>query len=235
MPGTPGIAYGRIPRRAAGSGAGRAAVDLATAVDGEEIVVPDLGKVLTVTRRFPAPRGLTPARRLHFDIEACGLTSAPLFLIGVMTEEAGDLLVRQFLARDYSEEAAVVRLFAEAAAAADQLVSFNGKSYDLPYIRTRAVATGVPFDLDPALPHLDLLHASRRAWKHRLPDCRLQTLETFILDKPRAPDIPGGEIPDAYHAFVRTGDARDLVKILDHNQVDLVTLAELLAKLEADT
>jgi len=226
--------YGRLPRRAAAGGRGGGAVDLAAEVDGEEVVVPGHGKAFVVTRRFPRPAGLVPARRLHFDVEACGLVSAPLFLIGVMTEEPDGLVVRQLLARDYSEEAAVVRLFADAAATAAELVSFNGKSYDLPFIRTRAAATGVAFDLAPDLPHLDLLHACRRAWKERLPDCRLQTLETFVLGKPRPPDIPGGEIADAYHAFVRTGDATDLVKILDHNRADLVTLAELLARLEAE-
>jgi uncharacterized protein YprB with RNaseH-like and TPR domain len=47
----------------------------------------------------------------------------------------------------------------------------------------------------------------------------------------RVGDIPGAEIGEAYHAFVRTGDARQMVQILTHNMLDLVTLAEILMHL----
>jgi uncharacterized protein YprB with RNaseH-like and TPR domain len=141
-----------------------------------------------------------------------------------------EVTVRQYLARHYAEEAAVVRLFLAEAAACETLVSFNGKSYDLPYIRTRAALHRIPVGPDPT--HVDLLHVARRRWGDELPDCRLQTLETRILGKPRTPDIEGRDIPDAYHAFVRDGDASDIVRILTHNVRDLVTLAELLGRLE---
>jgi hypothetical protein len=181
--------------------------------------------------RVPAPPGRPRvAGRLFFDIEATGLGNSPVFLVGVMRELGGDLVVRQFLARDYSEEAAVIRGFLEEATAARELVSYNGKSYDLPYLRNRAVATAVPFALD--LPHRDLLHEARRKWKEVLPDCRLQTIERRILGRGRADDIPGHAIPDAYHAFVRTGDPRDIVRILEHNRIDLLSLAAILRRLD---
>jgi hypothetical protein len=202
-------------------------------VDGETVRAPGGGPVWLVRREGPAPvrpAGLDPSSLLFFDIEATGLSCSPLFLIGAMIWEADRLEVRQYLARDYSEEAAAITLFLAEAGRRERLVSFNGKSYDLPYIRMRAAATGVPCALDP--PHLDLLHSARRAWCESLPDCRLQTLEREILGKPRGTaDIPGADIPDAYHAFVRTRDARDIVRILAHNQRDLSTLAELLVLL----
>ncbi len=40
-------------------------------------------------------------------------------------------------------------------------------------------------------------------------------------------DIPGEEIPAAYHHFVRTGDARDMLTVLHHNALDLLTLADI--------
>jgi len=198
-------------------------------VDGEVAEIKGIGHALVLTHHeeieHPVDSGY-----LFFDIEATGLTAAPLFLIGVMRAEGRKVTVRQYLARHYAEEAAVVSLFLEAAGPTDTLVSFNGKSYDLPYIRTRAALHRIPCDL--VLDHVDLLHVSRRRWKDELPDCRLQTLETRILGKPRIPDIPGADIPDAYHAFVRSGDAGDIVRILTHNVRDLVSLAELLALLE---
>ena len=122
----------------------------------------------------------------------------------------------------------MVSLFTREAAAAGHLVSFNGKSYDLPFIRSRAAYHLQDGASPHSLPHTDLLHVSRRIWGKGLPNCRLGTLEKMILGRPRTGDIPGSEIPEAYHAFVRTGDATDLARIMEHNRLDLVSLAHLL-------
>jgi len=173
--------------------------------------------------------GAGPDDLLFLDLETAGLSSAPLFLIGAMSWEDDGLVVRQYLARDYAEERAVLRLFAAAAADKHVLVSFNGKSFDLPYLRARAAANAVAL---PAVPfHLDLLHVSRRAWGHALPDCRLQTLERYLCRRYRDDDIPGHAIPEAYHAFVRTRNAARMARILRHNLLDLLTLADLLTRL----
>jgi len=174
--------------------------------------------------------GLTPDDMVFFDIETTGLSSTPLFLIGAMDWEEDGLVVRQYLARDYSEEAAVVAFFAEVCRGKRLLVSFNGKSFDLPYVQVRAATHRVPLEDQPSS-HFDLLHECRRIWKGVLPDCKLQTLETWICKRPRHEDIPSAEIPEAYHEYVRTRDARDLVEILKHNVLDLVTLADLMTRL----
>jgi len=167
------------------------------------------------------------------DLETTGLASTPLFLIGTLVWEGEALLVRQYFARDYAEEGAAISLFLAATADKKLMVSFNGKSFDLPYIRTRAAANGIPFALPVA--HLDMVHACRRAWSRALPDCRLQTLESHICGRVRRSDIQGSEIPDAYHAFVRTGNAAQIAQILEHNMMDLATLAELLVRLPIGT
>jgi uncharacterized protein YprB with RNaseH-like and TPR domain len=175
---------------------------------------------------------VTPADVLFVDLETTGLGHGPLFLIGALVWEGHELVVHQYLARHYGEEAAVCAAFLALAASRKLLLSFNGKCFDIPYLRTRAAATAVPWHLD--LPHFDLLHASRRAWRASLPNCRLQTLEHYICGHPpRHGDIPGADIPAAYHAFVHTGDATLLAQILRHNLHDLVTLAELVGKLPA--
>jgi uncharacterized protein YprB with RNaseH-like and TPR domain len=229
------VVYGRnLPRPArVPSRRSLAPLPLEEAEPGVATPVPGHGRALVISRTAPVPAGPEPPGEdglLYFDIESTGLACAPLFLIGIMVRDGPTFRLTQFLARDYAEEAAAVALFLEAARGREGLVSFNGKSYDLPYIRTRAVATGVPFDLPP-LPHTDLLHAARRAWAERLPNCRLVTLERHILGTPRPPDIPSAEIPDAYHAFVRSGDARQMALILEHNRVDLLSMAALLRRL----
>jgi hypothetical protein len=200
---------------------------------GVEVRVGDIGSALLVESRAaaPDPRGdPATAGLLFFDLETTGLASSPLFLAGMMTWSGERLEVRQAFARDYSEEAAVIELFRREAEARARLVSFNGKSFDLPYLRARAAATGTAFAIE--LPHTDLLHAARREFRSRLPDCRLATLETRILGQPPREDIPGAEIPAAYHEYVRTGDATLMAKVLEHNRRDLLTMASLLVRLE---
>ena len=174
------------------------------------------------------PSGLTPEDFIFMDVESTGLSNSPLFLIGVMVWQDGGFEARQFFARHYAEERTVISLFLDLCASKKILVTFNGKSFDFPYIRTRAAATGVPFSLEPL--HLDMLHVCRRIWKGRLPNCKLQTLETFICNRPRYGDIPGAEIPDAYHDYVRTENARLIVDVLKHNALDLVTMADIMAR-----
>jgi len=172
---------------------------------------------------------VSPQDIIFLDLETTGLGTSPLFLIGVMIWEKSGLIIQQYFARDYSEERAAVSLFLQLASARRLLVSFNGKSFDLPYVRNRAVANGIPYSLD--LPHLDLLHASRRVWKGKLPDCRLQTIEESICGRKRHGDIPGNLIPQAYHAFVRTGNAAQMVDVLQHNALDLITLADIMVRI----
>jgi uncharacterized protein YprB with RNaseH-like and TPR domain len=82
--------------------------------------------------------------------------------------------------------------------------------------------------------HCDLLHHARRCWKNRLPNCRLKTLERYVCGRHRADDIPGSQIPEAYHQYVRTGDTTQLRCILDHNALDLVTLLDLAMRIAGE-
>jgi uncharacterized protein YprB with RNaseH-like and TPR domain len=178
------------------------------------------------------PAGLDPGAFLFLDLETAGLNCSPLFLIGAMVWDGADFEVRQYFARHYAEEPAVIAAFLDLAASRKILVTFNGKTFDWPFLRMRAAANALRMGLD--FPHLDLLHLARRCWKNVLPDCRLQTLESRLCGRVRRGDIPGCEIPDAYHAFVRTGHARMMAEVLKHNLMDLVTLAELLLRLAAE-
>ncbi len=240
----------------------RKTLRLEDAVSGTEFAQEDRGKALLVTtairtvhggtrinERFPAALSardsrlwerlsivceeseLTPADVIFMDLETTGLGSSPLFLVGVMVWTETGFEVRQYLARHYAEEAPVIARFIDLCARKKLLITFNGKSFDFPFIRTRAAATGVPFSLEPW--HFDLLHECRRIWRRKLPDCKLQTLERRVCGRLRQGDIPGSEIPDAYHAFVRTQNAVQIVEVLKHNMLDLVTLADIMTRFPA--
>ena len=184
-------------------------------------------------RRLPEVTACELEHLVFMDIETTGLSCSPLFLIGIMVWNGNGFEVRQLLARHYGEERAVIAEFLEEQARRSLLVTFNGKTFDHPYIRSRATVSGLRFTDVPA--HLDLLHVSRRFWRGRWANCKLQTLERHLCQRVREGDIPGAEIPDAYHAYVRTGNAYQIVDILKHNLLDLITLAELMTRFPDET
>ena len=174
-------------------------------------------------------RPLAPRDIIFLDLETTGLHTGNVFLAGALLWENDQLVIKQFFARDYAEERAVVSLFLAAAGGRKLLVSFNGKSFDLPYLRVRAAACRVPFQ--PAWGHMDMLHVSRKTWGRQFGDCKLQTLERHLCQRYRHDDIPGSAIPEAYHDYVRTGNAVHMAAVIKHNMLDLLTLAELMTRL----
>jgi uncharacterized protein YprB with RNaseH-like and TPR domain len=166
---------------------------------------------------------------LLLDIETAGLAAAPLFLIGLLEVRPGQMTLAQLLARDYSEEAAALHAFAELAATYPRWISFNGASFDLPYLADRCAYHRLP-SLVPR-DHLDLLPLARRRWRGATSDCRLQTLEREVCGRLRLGDVPGEAIPDLYHEFVRDGNWQVLAPVLHHNALDLLTQAEVWAEL----
>jgi uncharacterized protein YprB with RNaseH-like and TPR domain len=168
-----------------------------------------------------------PAEQIaYFDIETCGLSGMAVFLMGFLVWDGRHLVVRQFMARDYSEEPAALEATWKLLGGLAALVTFNGAAFDVPFIQDRAAAGGLAARRLAAR-HVDLLHESRRRWKGVLPNCKLQTLEHFICGRLRRGDIPGDLIPGVYHDFVRTRDARQLEVVIRHNALDLITLAQL--------
>ena len=167
----------------------------------------------------------SPEQALFFDTETTGLGGNMVFMLGVMRIAGGDVRLSQVFARDYREERELLDVWVDMLADSGMLVSFNGKSFDMPVLRDRLGLHHVTKPPEP--PHLDLLHHSRRRWREVLPDCRLQTIEWKICGRRRSGDIPGEEIPGVYHRFVRTGEAADILTVFHHNALDLITLADI--------
>ncbi|HMI32313.1 MAG TPA: ribonuclease H-like domain-containing protein [Candidatus Limnocylindrales bacterium] len=168
-------------------------------------------------------------RMLFLDIETCGLQSAPVFLVGLCHIGDRNLVLRQLFARDYAEERSLLAEVERILGEHDFLVTYNGKTFDLPFLRHRAVYNRMRFET--SIPHLDLLWMVRRRWRERLPNCKLQTLEWHVLRRLRAGDIDGSQIPGAYHEYVKNGQPHRLLPVFHHNLLDLVAMAELLPRL----
>lgn len=181
------------------------------------------------------------ARLCFFDLETTGLAGGAgtqAFLVGCAVIEDGGLHVRQFLLPGFEHERALLTVVGVWMAAQGTLVTFNGRSFDVPLIETRYLLHRLPFPL-ATTPHLDMLHPSRRLWKERPSiagppldeeSCRLSVLERHLAGYHRIGDVPGFEIPSRYFRFVRNGDARPLEAVLEHNRIDLLSLALVTAR-----
>jgi len=169
-------------------------------------------------------------RALFLDTETSGLGAGAgvlAFLVGLAWFDAdGRMQLEQLLLRRPSDEPALIERVAERLEACDVIVTFNGKSFDLPLLGTRAVMNRLP--ALPARPHLDLLHVARRLHRPRLQSFRLSALESEVLGFVRGPDIEGGEVPARYAHFLRTGDEEALLAVVEHNAWDVVSMAALL-------
>ena len=167
-----------------------------------------------------------------FDIETTGLAGGAgtlAFLIGVGVIQDEQFILRQFFLRSPSEEASLLHGVAAALQDKVGLVTYNGRAFDVPIVQSRFTLARRRFDLD-AYPNLDLLPAARRLWRGRYDNCSLGTLETEVLGLRRtAADVPGFLIPQLYVDYLRTGDAREMQRVIYHNAEDILSMVSLAA------
>ncbi len=171
----------------------------------------------------PAP----PSRWAFLDTETTGLAGGSgtyAFLIGVGRIAEDGFRVRQFFMRDYGEERSLLDALSRHLDSFDTLVTYNGKTYDVPLLETRYRMSRFrpPFS---RMGHLDLLYGARRLWKLRFDSCRLVELEHQIFGIEREGDIPGEMIPYVFFEYLRKREAGRLVPIFHHNAIDILSLA----------
>ena len=172
-------------------------------------------------------------RCLFLDTETTGLSGGAgtvAFLVGVGHVEGRELVVEQFLMREYADEPELLERLSARMADSHCVCTFNGRNFDMPLLETRFTMCRMR-DKWRELDNLDLLYPARRTWKLRLGSCRLARLEEVILGLTREGDLPGREVPVRFFEFMKTGDESLLEDILDHNRQDIATLAALLARL----
>lgn len=178
---------------------------------------------------FGSPSLPDPARLIFLDTETTGLAGRDgvfAFLIGIGRVEGMNFTLRQYFLRDGNDEKAALAALAEELEKCDGLVTFNGKTFDVPLLEGRYAWQGLPAPFG-RIPHLDLLPPARQLWKLRLKNCQLTNLERHVLGIARTGDVPGSEIPGIYFDYLRTGDARGLQPVFFHNALDIVSLAAL--------
>ena len=180
---------------------------------------------------------LRARRTIFIDLETTGLSGGAgtvAFLVGCGYFDLGAFQVRQFLLTSYASERALLYAVADFFEGADLIVTYNGKTFDVPVMETRWLFHRLQMPL-ASVPHFDMLHPARRLWRMRAGDladscCRLATLERTLLNVSRVGDVGGFEIPSRFFQFLRSGDPRPLEPVLEHNRLDLVSLAGVMAR-----
>ena len=166
-------------------------------------------------------------RILFLDTETTGLSGGAgtvAFEIGIGFIDHRGMVIRQYVMRDYSEEGPMLAEIAALFKRFDTVVSFNGKSFDLPLLESRMVMNRIRLPVTQ-MPQLDLLHAARRVYKLRLKRCNLASLEEAVLGQQRHDDLPGSQVPQRYFDYIRTKEFSLLEDVLRHNFDDVKSLA----------
>jgi uncharacterized protein YprB with RNaseH-like and TPR domain len=169
-----------------------------------------------------------PQKFAIVDIETLGLSERPIILLGIGQIKENIIHTSQFLLRDIGDEPSAIWAFVSKIKKNYHMISYNGRSFDIPYVHQRLAYYGMEASLNNS--HFDLLHFTRRALRRKLRNCRLETVEEY-LDIGRGINIPGALVPDFYDTYLRTNNVGPLVAIVEHNKQDLVTLAVLFSKL----
>ncbi|MBQ7064366.1 MAG: ribonuclease H-like domain-containing protein [Firmicutes bacterium] len=173
--------------------------------------------------------GEAPAERIVFwDIETTGLSRMydSVYLAGYLYLEDGEFYEEQLLASGTPDELDLLEDFRRKAERFDLFVSYNGDSFDLPFMMERLRRMHLPSCREPGT--LDLYREIRPlAGFLGLGNCRLKTVEQF-LGIHRHDQMGGAELIDVFYEYSRTGDPALEKTLLLHNYEDILNLPELL-------
>lgn len=175
------------------------------------------------------PGDTTKQPSLYIDTETTGLSGGSgtlAFLVGIAEIKDSFIKLRQFLITSFAAESALLTNLAALIGKDHRFVSYNGKSYDLPLLLTRFRMQGLTTSFE-GQGHLDLLHPVRRLFGRRWEDCRLTTVERRLLQFTRKDDLPGSEAPAAWSDYLQGGDGERLIKVVDHNRQDILSLTAI--------
>lgn len=174
-------------------------------------------------------KGHIPQDLFFFDTETTGLgggTGNTIFILGYARVIDNNIVLKQHILPHPGAEVPFYQSFLENVDYTT-LVTYNGKAFDWPQVRTRHMFVKEHVPMLPEFGHFDLYHAARRLWKHRLERTKLSIVEEEVLEVKRKDDVPGFLAPMIYFDFVERKDPEGMLAILKHNEIDILSLITL--------
>ncbi|NLZ51748.1 MAG: tetratricopeptide repeat protein [Thermoanaerobacteraceae bacterium] len=187
------------------------------------------GEIIKLIAKSSAYESFDFARAVFIDTETTGLAGGSgtlAFLIGVGFFQGNDFKILQYFISDYDKETAALYSLSKLLEKFNGIVTFNGKSYDIPLLEARYMLSRMESPFKKPF-HLDLLASARRLYKERLESVSLSSLETNLLCFKRDGDIPGFEIPSVYFRFLKDNNPHPLKPIFYHNRMDILSMVTL--------
>lgn len=154
-----------------------------------------------------------------FDIEASNLSANFGVLLTACFKELGTRKIISFSKKNESSDFFLTRQIINELNNYDIIVTWFGRYYDVPFLRTRQMINQIPFFIDPRIKHLDLWFVTKQFLKFT--NNRLDTVSTDLgfAEKTRI----NGEI----WTKALAGNKKALKYILDHNKKDVLVLEKV--------
>ena len=182
---------------------------------------------------------------LFLDIETLGLYDSPIIIVGLGYFKNNNFEIHILFARDLEEEIAMCEhLKTEILPNYSCFITYNGKSFDIPYIANRFMYF---FDENPMISeeelpyerfnskfhHIDLYHNCRRKYKGSFDSYTLTDMEEKLIDMKRENELPSSLVGLCYKKYLESPLRYvGLVKeIIDHNYWDIYSMPLILQKL----
>lgn len=186
--------------------------------------------VLTNPSDILNQHSLGPGKTLFLDIETTGLSPKRnrVCLIGCafLSADTGTWQIVQWFDDTGSSERELLLSFADVTENYDNVIHFNGRAFDLPFLEKRAFANSVPLSFK-SKKSVDLYRIlTARKSVLGLSDYRQQTAEA-AMGTGRSESTSGGDFVRGYFQYLRTGSEETRRQILLHNYADMEGLLSL--------
>ncbi len=160
---------------------------------------------------------------LLFDIETTGLSRdhCSIYLIGCGYRKGVNITMTLLFAPTYEAEAEIIKAFLDLCGDFSSLLSFNGESFDIPFVRTRGKKMGLDCSRLNEIRSMDLFKLTKKYSKYlNTPDCKQKTIEQYY-GLYRKDQYNGGQLIDIYKEYCINPDPKALDTLLLHNHEDV--------------
>ena len=164
-----------------------------------------------------------------FDIETTGFSpkNCTVYLIGCASHAGDVITVTQLFAETPEAEPEILAAFADYCKSFTCAITFNGLTFDVPFLAQRCRQLGIPLDFS-TLAHTDIFRQVSPFKKlFHLPNLKQKSIEQF-LSLTREDLYSGGELISVYQDYCRDRDEEKLALLLLHNKEDVLGMIDLL-------